>query len=121
MPIYEFSCTSCGAEFEMKRSFSDSSMPVCPNCQSSHVQRLLSRPAIHFKGSGWYITDSKNSSKEGANGKAAPSEGSSAETKSSETKSEEAKPAESKPSETKSEDNKSKASSAPSKSEASAS
>ena len=120
MPIYEFSCTSCGAEFEMKRSFSDSSMPVCPKCQSSHVQRLLSRPAIHFKGSGWYITDSKNSSKEGANGKAASSEGSSSETKAGETKSDEAKPTESKASETKSEDSKTKASSSPSKSEAAA-
>ena len=59
MPIYEFVCQDCGHEFEKIQSFSDSSTPSCPNCQGRHVQRRLSAPAIHFKGSGWYITDSK--------------------------------------------------------------
>ena len=100
MPIYEFSCPDCGAEFEMKRSFSDTTAPICPNCQGTHVQRLLSRPAIHFKGSGWYITDSKNSSKTSANGKTTE-EGTSSETKSTEGKSASEKPAESTASESK--------------------
>lgn len=100
MPIYEFSCPDCGAEFEMKRSFSETTAPICPNCQGVNVQRLLSRPAIHFKGSGWYITDSKNSSKSSANGKGAE-EGSSSETKSTETKNASEKPAESTSSESK--------------------
>jgi putative FmdB family regulatory protein len=69
MPIYEFSCLECGDEFERIQSFSDKSLPVCPHCHSHRVQRRLSPPAIHFKGSGWYITDSKNASKTGANGK----------------------------------------------------
>lgn len=68
MPIYEFSCHDCGHEFEKIQSFSDSSTPLCPNCQGVHVRRRISQPAIHFKGSGWYITDSKNSSKASANG-----------------------------------------------------
>jgi putative FmdB family regulatory protein len=63
MPIYEFACQDCGHEFEKIQSFSDSSTPACPNCQGRHVQRRLSAPAIHFKGSGWYITDSKNAAK----------------------------------------------------------
>ncbi|HAJ35519.1 MAG TPA: transcriptional regulator [Chloroflexi bacterium] len=68
MPIYEFACHDCGHEFEKIQSFSDSSTPTCPNCQGVHVRRRISQPAIHFKGSGWYITDSKNSSKASANG-----------------------------------------------------
>lgn len=68
MPLYEYSCNSCGHEFELMRLFSDTSTPACPKCAGGNVQRLLSRPAIHFKGSGWYITDSKNSAKESATG-----------------------------------------------------
>jgi putative FmdB family regulatory protein len=69
MPIYEFACHDCGHEFEKIQSFSDSSTPSCPNCQGVHVRRRISQPAIHFKGSGWYINDSKNTSKSSANGK----------------------------------------------------
>lgn len=68
MPIYEFACQDCGHEFEKIQSFSDSSTPVCPNCQGRHVLRRMSAPAIHFKGSGWYITDSKNAGKSSATG-----------------------------------------------------
>lgn len=78
MPIYEFSCLDCGNEFERIQSFSDSSLPTCPVCHSHRVQRRLSPPAIHFKGSGWYITDSKNAAKTGANGKSAADKGESA-------------------------------------------
>jgi len=69
MPIYEFVCHDCGHDFEKIQSFSDSSTPTCPNCQGVHVRRRISPPAIHFKGSGWYITDSKSSSKASANGR----------------------------------------------------
>jgi putative FmdB family regulatory protein len=75
MPIYEFVCTDCGHEFEKIQSFSDSSSPVCPQCAGLNVQRRMSAPAIHFKGSGWYITDSKNSSKQSANGKSGEGSG----------------------------------------------
>ena len=72
MPIYEFVCQQCGHEFERIQSFSDTSTPVCPHCAAVEVDRQVSRPAIHFKGSGWYITDSKEKSKkpskESANG-----------------------------------------------------
>jgi putative FmdB family regulatory protein len=62
VPIYEFICQSCGNEFEQIQSFTDSSVPACTKCQSVEVVRRMGRPAIHFKGSGWYITDSKKSS-----------------------------------------------------------
>lgn len=69
MPIYEFACADCGTTFEKRVSFSAVSAPPCDNCHSENVERLLSAPAIHFKGSGWYITDSKKSSKDNGNGK----------------------------------------------------
>ena len=68
MPLYEYLCGDCGTAFEAIQSFSATATPICPNCQSSNVSRMLSRPAIHFKGSGWYITDSKNTGKQSANG-----------------------------------------------------
>src|SRR6185369_5815899 len=64
VPIYEFVCQACGNEFEKIQSFSDVIAPTCPRCQSTQVQRQMSRPAIHFKGSGWYITDSKSDNKD---------------------------------------------------------
>ncbi len=68
MPIYEFVCEECGHEFERIMSFSATETPACTNCGAEQVSRRVGRPAIHFKGSGWYITDSKKSSKESANG-----------------------------------------------------
>ena len=59
MPIYEFYCDSCGHEFEKIVSFSATQAPDCPSCAANTVSRRVSRPAIHFNGSGWYITDSK--------------------------------------------------------------
>jgi len=59
MPIYELACKECGDQYERIVSFSSSVLPACPTCGSVEVMRLLSKPAIHFKGSGWYITDSK--------------------------------------------------------------
>lgn len=66
MPIYEFLCQNCGNEFEKILPFS-AQTPHCPKCMSEHVKRYVGRPAIHFKGSGWYITDSK-AGKDSANG-----------------------------------------------------
>jgi len=69
VPIYEFVCQNCNYEFELIRSFSDNSTPTCPHCANQQVDRQVGRPAIHFKGSGWYINDSKKASKSSANGK----------------------------------------------------
>jgi putative FmdB family regulatory protein len=69
LPIYEFVCQNCGNEFEKIQSFSDSSVPACTRCGSSNVVRRMGKPAIHFKGSGWYVTDSKKSSDTNGNSK----------------------------------------------------
>ena len=56
MPIYEYECTKCGHRFEKIQKFSDRTVKKCPEC-GGKVRRLLSAPAIQFKGTGWYITD----------------------------------------------------------------
>ena len=57
MPLYEYRCEACGHQFEVIQKFSDAPVSVCPNCGAGPVAKLLSSPAIQFKGSGWYITD----------------------------------------------------------------
>ena len=57
MPLYEYECDACGQRFEVIRKFSDPPLDACTRCQKGPVRRLLSSPAIQFKGTGWYITD----------------------------------------------------------------
>jgi putative FmdB family regulatory protein len=56
MPLYEYLCEKCQHLFEVIQRFSDSPIEVCPRC-GGKVNKVLSSPAIHFKGTGWYITD----------------------------------------------------------------
>ena len=56
MPIYEYQCEDCTDKFEVKQSMKDDPLTTCPRC-GKRVQRLISSPAIMFKGSGWYVTD----------------------------------------------------------------
>jgi putative FmdB family regulatory protein len=57
MPLYEYECDACGQRFEVIKKFSDPLAKTCAKCGKGPVHRLLSSPAIQFKGSGWYITD----------------------------------------------------------------
>ncbi len=56
MPIYEYQCDGCADRFEVKQSMKDDALTTCQKC-GKHLQRLISSPAIMFKGSGWYVTD----------------------------------------------------------------
>jgi len=57
MPLYEYECDANGHHFEIiQKSFSDPPPERCPTC-GSPVHKLMSSPAIQFKGTGWYITD----------------------------------------------------------------
>ena len=57
MPLYEYECEACGHRFERIQKFSDPLVEVCPNCGKKKVHKLVSSPAIKFKGSGFYIND----------------------------------------------------------------
>jgi putative FmdB family regulatory protein len=63
MPLYEYECDACGKRFEKIQKFSDPAPDRCEQCGSGPVRKLLSSPAIQFKGSGWYITDYANKGK----------------------------------------------------------
>jgi putative FmdB family regulatory protein len=65
MPLYEYECESCGVTFEVIQKFSDHSVDTCRAC-GGKVRRLLSAPAIQFKGTGWYITDYARKGKSGS-------------------------------------------------------
>jgi putative FmdB family regulatory protein len=55
VPLYEYQCAKDG-RFEVIQKFSDPPLATCPTC-GGPVHKLLSAPAIQFKGTGWYITD----------------------------------------------------------------
>lgn len=55
MPLYEYECER-GHRFERIVKFSDPPLETCPTCGGT-VRKLMSSPAIQFKGSGFYITD----------------------------------------------------------------
>lgn len=57
MPLYEYECEACRKRFEVIQKFSDPVLDTCRVCGKGPVRRLLSSPAIQFKGTGWYITD----------------------------------------------------------------
>ncbi len=84
MPLYEYRCHSCGKTIEVIQKFSDEPLKVHADC-GGDLEKLISRSALQFKGTGWYVTDYAKS-------------GSSPSTTaaSSESKSSESRPAESK-------------------------
>ena len=93
MPLYEYQCDVCAHRFERIQKFSDPPIDACPNCHGA-VRKLLSSPAIQFKGAGWYITDyaRKGAKGEGAKSDAPKTDSSSSEAGKSDTgKSEPAK------------------------------
>lgn len=70
MPLYEYQCESCQNRFEkIQKSYNDPPLETCPKCGKGPVRKLISSPAIQFKGTGWYITDyAKKSSTDGQTG-----------------------------------------------------
>jgi putative FmdB family regulatory protein len=81
MPLYEYECQADGSRFEVIQKFSDPPVETCPNC-GGPVRRLISSPAIQFKGSGWYITDyaKKSSTEAGKDSKSTSSSSSESST-----------------------------------------
>ena len=57
MPLYEYECRKCHHRFEEIQKVSDRPVTRCPKCRTGRVQKLISAPAVHVKGTGWYVTD----------------------------------------------------------------
>lgn len=89
MPIYEYECSKCGHRFEVIQKVSDAPLKKCEKCKGK-AERLISSPAIQFKGTGWYVTDyakkssgpdSSKSKSESESGKSESSDSSKSSTK----------------------------------------
>ena len=94
MPLYEYLCEKCGSKFELIEKFSAEPKTIHEGECGGNVHRLISAPALQFKGSGWYITDyakSGSSSPPNKNGEGKSGEGKSGEGKAGEKKSGESK------------------------------
>ncbi len=92
MPIYDYRCDHCGHVFSAVQSFADAPLGACPNCGKT-PRRLLATPAIVFKGSGWYKTDSRAAPKNDEAGAGGKTEKKEADKAKSETKPAAEKPA----------------------------
>ena len=85
MPLYEYQCGKCGSVFEVMQKFADAPLAVHENCGGA-VERLISAPALQFKGAGWYVNDYAKSGSAGTKASEG-GEKKSAETKSSDSSS----------------------------------
>ena len=100
MPLYEYECLKCGEHFDHIQKFSDPLLTVHESC-GGELRKLLSAPAIQFKGTGWYVTDYARAGKSDGDRKSDSDSKSSSDSKKGDDKKSESK-SESK-SETKSE------------------
>ena len=98
MPVYQYACPDCGHQFERQQKFTDERLKVCPNCHKRHIHRVVGQVSVAFRGSGFYVNDSRGSNPAGVKPKtpdSKPAEGAAAESTPAESKTEtkpEAKP-----------------------------
>ena len=86
MPTYSYACTECDNRFDVVQAFTDDSLTTCEKC-SGRLRKLFNSVGVVFKGSGFYRTDSRESSKSSTNGSAESSSSSSTDGSSSSDKS----------------------------------
>jgi putative FmdB family regulatory protein len=60
MPIYDYECNQCQFRFEKRQQFNEAPLATCPQCQG-RLRRVIHSSPLIFKGSGFYITDSRQS------------------------------------------------------------
>ncbi len=59
MPVYMYRCRSCNHEFETRQRMVDDPLKTCPSCGEDQLRRVINQVGVVFKGSGFYVTDSK--------------------------------------------------------------
>jgi len=74
LPTYEYECSDCHFHFERKQRFDEEPVSVCPKCQGK-ARRILHSIPIIFRGSGFYITDSRKGGAAGKGGEEKPGKG----------------------------------------------
>jgi putative FmdB family regulatory protein len=70
MPTYVYHCPICSHKFESMQKIVDSPLTDCPKCGNNSLKKIISAPAFQLKGSGWYVTDFKDTHKKPASNKA---------------------------------------------------
>ena len=70
MPIYEYRCQACGHQDEHLQKVSERPLSKCPACGKKSYKKQLTAAGFQLKGSGWYATDFKTTSKKPAEKKA---------------------------------------------------
>lgn len=63
MPLYNYRCRECDTEFDKRQSFSEDPITDCPTCETEtegSVYRVIQPAGVVFKGSGFYVTDTKS-------------------------------------------------------------
>ncbi len=63
MPTYRYRCKSCSHEFDQFQKFAEDPLTICPECGQA-IRRVIQPVGVVFKGSGWYINDSRPAAKE---------------------------------------------------------
>ena len=91
MPIYEYECKNCSNRFEKLQPIMADPIKVCPTCGEEKVRRIIQPVGVIFKGSGWYITDTR---KPESSGEGSSSSGSSAKSSDKPAEAASEKPAE---------------------------
>ena len=66
MPIYASRCERCGHAKDVIQTFSDTPLSICPECGADAFRKQLTAPSFQLKGSGWYVTDFRDSGKKAA-------------------------------------------------------
>jgi putative FmdB family regulatory protein len=93
MPLYDYRCHKCGEVFEVRQKFSDELLREHEGC-GGELERLISAPALQFKGTGWYVTDyAKNGKTPSTNSPASDSKSDSKTETKSDGKKSDSKPA----------------------------
>ncbi|MBT3276311.1 MAG: hypothetical protein HN368_24400 [Spirochaetales bacterium] len=89
MPTYEYECKSCSHNFEVFQSMSDDSLTECPECRKEIRRVIGGGLGIIFKGSGFYVNDSKSGSKSAGKSESKTGSGKDSDTGSSDSSSKE--------------------------------
>ena len=77
MPTYSYACTECGHAFDIRQSFTDDALTVCPECGQPRLRKVIHPVGIAFKGSGFYKTDSRAGASKNPASAGTPTSGSS--------------------------------------------
>jgi putative FmdB family regulatory protein len=74
MPLYDYQCTKCGHVIEVRHGFAEQHTGACPSC-GGEMKRVINPAPIIFKGSGFYVTDSRKSTESKGNSSSESSSG----------------------------------------------